>query len=341
MKNKIIVLAAAILAVILGYLSGLIVVFNPGDRFIERRSEVKIIDSKTRLYYVLPSDAYLLRFKHTVGKALNKQIIFNGNLLSRDAYIGVRSKRVLQTEYIYLSKEMILPKENTLDIYIPDDKPGSIDVVLSNYRRNINNDIYVLFSDASWAPKKGAITGFIIFYLLFLPAFFLLMIFLIKNIVHIGLKKSLIYQFYSIAPLLLFLSGVNLFNLFNETFNIVISLRYLLIIGILPIFIIEFCIIMNKLLKAKKSSNISLSSSVYFIKQILLFIKGWLEHKEYSNAFIMGGLIFLILCPIFLILGSEPLTERLAEIAYILLAIGVGIKLFNLRGKQQGRIKKK
>ncbi len=340
MKNKIIVFAAAILAVILGYLSGLIVIFNPADRFVERRSEVKVIDSKTRLYYVLPSDAYLLRFKYSVGKARNKQIIFNGNVLGEDLYIGLRAKRVLQTDYIYLPKKTIIPKENTLDIYIPEDKPESIDVVLSNYRRNINNDIYVLFSDSSFKPQKSVIIGFTVFYLLFLPIFLPLMAFLMQSIAHVSVKKSWLYQFYSIVPILLFLSGVNLFNLFSQMFCIVISFRYLLITGILPIFIIEFCIMMNKVLKAKRSGKVSLSAALSLVKKTLFSVKGWLENKEYANAFLLGAIVLLFLCPVFLILGSEPLTDNIAEIAYILLVIGVYIKLFDFVFKR-GKIRKR
>lgn len=332
-RNKIIIGAVILFSVFIGYLSGLVTVFNPGDIFVERKSTVKIIDAKTRLYYVLPSDAYLLRIKHINDKGRDKKLVLNGAIL--EEYIGKRSKRSLLTEYIHIPRDMIRSKENTLDINISGPRPESMELIISNYRRNLNNDVYVLFKDSSYGPAKSGIAFLLIFFAFFLPISFFAFSFIMCAIIGISRKKALIYQGYSVIPLVAFLIGINLFNAISSSFGIVFSFRYLLLVGIIPFFVINFVIMIRNLLDAKKNKDISLSFFLSLIKHFLVIIKKGLEAKDYGNILIIISLGFLLLCPLFIILGSEPTAEKIAEASYILLSLGLILKLFLHRGRKK------
>ena len=62
-----------------------------------------------------------------------------------------------------------------------------------------------------------------------------------------------------------------------------------------------------------------------------LFIKRWKYFEEKLSApYIIGFMILLTLCAFLLILRLEPVAEVIANIAYFLLVVGVGIEFYQL-----------
>lgn len=66
------------------------------------------------------------------------------------------------------------------------------------------------------------------------------------------------------------------------------------------------------------------------LQMAMLKVRGYLEKKPLSHKFIIGFMALLIICALLLIFKQEKVAEQVANVAYFLLVIGVGIEVCQL-----------
>jgi len=308
----------------LSYLYSQTVISHPKEKFKEYRKTIYLKGSRERLNLNLPQDSYLLKIKHIIQKNQPKEVFVNGFQVTPDIYHYIRRRGIIETDYIHLSKEIIKEGGNFIDITFSKNRPPDLDIILSNYRRKIGNDIYVLFSDSenlpsSKIPFKALISISIIFFLILGVG-----IYLLNKIFSLSTNRLFLYQIYSLTPFLIFLFSLWMGSSLNRLYKIVITPTYFWTFGLLSFFITEGGIVLKKLFQGHKRRDAS------FIKpqtnKLAFGAIEWVKQREFSDKCILLFMVLLIMCAFLLILKLEPVAEQLANIAYFALATGIIIK---------------
>lgn len=327
MKNKFFfIIVTVILGVILSYFYSQLVISSPQEKFKEFRKTVYLEHNKALVYLDLPKDTYLLRIKHIIKEDQPKEIFVNGIKVTPNIYpyIRIRRRGIIETDYIHLPKEIVNAGRNAIEIYFPKNKPPDLDIILSNYRKQIGNDTYILFSDSANLPSgkisfKTVASIVIIAFLFFLGIIYLLSRFLSSNI-----NKLLLYQIYSFLPFLIFLSSLWIGSNLSRIYRVVITPGYFLSFGFVSFFLTESGIVLTRLLKGYRRKEILITNPK--VKDFLDKVISWIKSREFSDKCILLFMALLILCAFLLILKLEPVAEQLANLAYFALVTGVVIK---------------
>jgi hypothetical protein len=329
MKSKIyIIIGMIVIGFALSFLYSQTVVSGMRQRFEERREMVGLIGNRVKVDFDLPQDAYLLKIKHIIQENQSKEIFVNGSPVDSDAISYVRKRGIIETNYIKLSKETINPGRNTIEIYFPQNRPPDVGIELSNYRKEINKDIYILFFDSANLPTGVVSLKTVAFPVFLAFLFFGGMIYLLTKVFSLKASRPFLYQVYSIIPFLIFLSSLWIFNNSSGVYRVIISPNYFWTFGLVSFAITEGSIVTKKLLQGYRRKDFSIVRPK--VNPCIIKAFNWLKTREFSDKCVLLFMALLIICAFLLLLHLEPVAEQLANIAYIALVAGVVIKFVKM-----------
>jgi hypothetical protein len=337
MKSKFFIIIGVILiSIILNYLYSQIVISQPEDKFLEYRKMAHLKGRRLRLDFDLPQDTYFLKLKHIIKEDLSKEIFVNGFQVAPDIYHYIRRRGIIETSYIHLPKEIIKEGRNTIEIQFLKNRPPDVDVILSNYRKQIGNDIYILFANAKNLPLGKISLKRIILIIFTISIIFTGAIYFLSRILSLSINRLFVYQLYSFLPFIIFLSFLCLGSNLSKLYRIVISPSFFWKFGITSFSFTQGIIVLRKLILGYRGKAPLIINPQMNI--IVNRVFGWIKFKEFSDKCILTFMGLLILCALLLIFHLEPFAEQLANIAYFALVIGVGIKFVKfIKEERQGK----
>lgn len=326
MKNKIfIIIAAVLVGIFLSYSYAHLVVSNPEEKFREFRGLVYLDETIAKKSPILHKDAYLLRVKHIYQDNQGKEFLVNGSHVSPKVFPFTIRRGMMEISYIHLQNQVILEGKNDIVVKFLANQPKDLDILLTNYRKQINNDIYILFSDSSFLPKGKTSPGEMVFFIAIIFLIFAIIIYYISKILLISSNKLLLYQLYSFMPFFFLLLSLLVNFHFNKTYKVVMTLNYFLKFGIISFFLIECGLIFKQFWYEYIKRDV-LKVQLRSQAKLIFGAIEWFIQRELCIKFIAISMLLIFLCPFFLILDFEPFAEYLADIAYFALTVGVVIK---------------
>jgi len=336
MKSKIFVIIATVLiGFSLSYLYSNIVISHPREKLKEFRKKVYLKGKKARVDFELLEDAYLLKIKSIVKEGQPKEIFVNGFQLTPDIYHYIRRRGDIETSYVHLPRQIIKEGRNSIKINFLKNRPKDVEIILSNYRKQIGNDIYILFSDSAAFPSGNLSFKTILLAIILIFLVFGVMSYLLSRILYLSINRLFLYQVYSLLPFLVFLSclwiGANL----SRLYKVVVTPSYFWTFGLVSFFVTEGGLVLKKLLQGHRKKDIEVKTKEPLIinpKAITFVTKifDWIKTREFSDKCVLLFMTLLIMCAFLLILHLEPVAEQLANVAYFALVVGVVIKFIKL-----------
>jgi len=323
MKNKFLIIGAVIfIGVILGYLYIQTGVSHPQEKFKKYRKAVYLKGNTAKVDFDLPQDAYLLKIKHMIQENQPKKIYVNGFQVTPGIFHHIRRRGVTETSYMYLPKKIVKEGKNYIDITFSKNWPPDVDIILSNYRRQIENVIYILFSDSKYLPLEKISFKITITMIILVSLLFGGMIYFLNKIFSLSINRLFLYQIYSLLPLIIFLVFLGMNSHLNKLYKVVITPNYFWTFWLVSFFITEGSVVLRKLWQYRGDTS--------FIKpqvnKLTLGAIEWVRTKEFSDKCILLFMALLIMCAFLLILHLEPIAKQLANLAYFALVTGVIIK---------------
>ena len=353
-----IISGAILISIILVYLYSQMVIVSPQDKFIKYNNMIYLQDNDSQLSIDLVKDSYFFRLKHKIQKNQSRLIFVNGVSVDSNMSYRVRKKGAIQSIYAYLPKKIIKDGVNRVDINFLKSRPDDLDIMLTNYRRKISNDIYILFSDSEHSPTGKVpayaiviITGLVFILFIGIP-------YLISKITFLNINQLFFLQVYSISPFIIFLSGACIFSAINGHFRVVFTQAYFLDLSLAIFFIVEVFIILLKVgagikkkiilsmesqipFKSQLAVNSRISSSSRFFSNIYLkFFNGWLVQwigtREFSDKCIILFAVLLMICPILLVAHLDTVAEQFSNFAFFLMAVVLIAKTVKIIREERG-----
>jgi hypothetical protein len=212
MKNKFfIIVVIMLMAVSLSYLYSRTVIYKPEDKFKEIKRKFCLKEKSITASFELAKDAYLLRIRYVIQKGRRGDILFNGVHIDANIFPYERARGAFKNSYIHLPKDVVKQGDNTIEIAFSGAAPSEIFIVVRNYRKQLGDGIYILFSDSGHLPAGKFFSGIGRFLFVVVLASGIITSLAGRN-VSVGRSKFfLYYQRYSlllfIILLLLFLTG--------------------------------------------------------------------------------------------------------------------------------------
>ena len=154
MKSKIgYLIIVVIIGVILTYLYSHLVVSKPRERFKQYDKTVYLEGNKVVVDFDLPKDSYLFKLKHMIQENQLKDLIVNKTQVFPHS---MRQRGIIETTYIYLPKKLMRAGKNLIEVSFSKEYSHEVTTNLSNYRKNIEDVIYILFPDSANIPTGKA-----------------------------------------------------------------------------------------------------------------------------------------------------------------------------------------
>jgi len=325
MKNRFFFLTVTVIfGIFLSYLYAHFVIFSPQTQFKEFKRTVSLEDNKAEVCLNLPKDAYFLKIKHIIQKEQPKDIFINGSKITPNIYPYIKTKGIIETDSIYVPKDIIKEGKNAIDIYFSKNKPADLDIILSNYRKNIGNDIYILFNDSANLSSNKISFKIIASVLIILFLIFSGLLYLLNKFLSLTINRLFLYQIYSFLPFFIFLSFLWIAFDLTDIYKVVMTPAYFIAFCASTFFIIESAIVLFELWKGHKRRDrlvIKPKPNHNFDKVIL-----WIKTRGLSDKCILLFMFLLILCALLLILHLDKVAEQFANVAYCVLIIGIVAK---------------
>jgi hypothetical protein len=340
MQNRksifVIILGVVVVSVAISFLYSRLVIEEVQEKFKECRRTIHLTNHVAQVSFELSKDSYFLRTKHTINENQSKEIFVNGSQVIANTYSYIRRRGIIETSHIYLPKEIIKFGINHISISFFKSQPPDLGIILTNYRKKINNNIYIIFFDSANLPSgrisfKTMATSIII-----VSFFFLGIIFFLSRFLSLSINKLLLYQVYSSLPFLIFLSTLWIGFYLSRIYRVVISPGYFLIFGFLSFFLTESMIILIKLLKDHRKKIEWITSPK--AKDFLVQASSWLKLKEFSDRCILLSMVLLIMGALLLTLHLDFVAEKFVNVAYLSLVIGVVIKFLKLLRAERWKV---
>ena len=358
MKQKIkYIIFAGLLGLVIGFLYNHIVIpaSHRKEMFLYKDS-IKLRNSKyINKSYIIPYKEVLLL--KIASSSVQKTITFNNKILApyktktyhrklENLFAKVYSKPV---DYVFIPADMVNIGRNFLKISFPQDVRDCVTIKIGNYHRNTNNQIFVLFKDSHIFPLKRSPIAYLSSVLIILSIFLFLswrtkqhihskflisllpanILFLLAYIIPLTLDLRLFVTsgyFWTVQAVSLVL--IHFIFFYNHNKKIIseniresyLSVKELhLKKGFSPIhaFMITIIIIVARCLH-------------YLHSRVILPFWQWLKPRPFSDKCIVLFMFLLIMCAFCLIAHSEIAAERLANVAYFTLCLGVVIKFMQL-----------
>ncbi|OGX15650.1 MAG: hypothetical protein A2166_02655 [Omnitrophica WOR_2 bacterium RBG_13_41_10] len=344
-KNILIISFVIILIVsLLGYFYNIVTIRFPHDvlQQIQRRVYLKTGNAEFNLD--LKKDSYLMRIKHVINDAYLKDILVNGIKVTPNMPPYVLKRGIIETTYIYLPKTLIQNGVNTINIsFLSNIYPADVDFRLYNYRKIINDSIFILFSDSIYLNHNTFHSGKILFSIIFISTLFLIVSFILQEFLSLNMRLLFLCQIYSAAPFVLILIIFYTLSLKYPQYKILVTPIYFLSWGLLTFIISQACIILRKIIKGYQNDNTVFipflenliikgphTDNAFFLhfllRQFILNSLKWLKKKEISDKLLITFMALLILSAFIFMIGSVLAAERIASVAFFILMISVAIK---------------
>ena len=325
MKGKIFVIIATILlGVILSSLYSQVVISHPQGKLKEFRKKVYLKGKKARVDFELLKDAYLLKIKSIVKEGQPKEIFVNGFQLTPNIYHYIKRRGDIETSYVHLPRQIIKEGRNSIKINFLKNRPKDVEIILANYRKQIGNDIYILFSDSAAFPSGKLSFRTILLAIILIFLVFGVMSYLLSRILYLSINRLFLYQVYSLLPFLAFLSCLWMGGNLSRLYKVVLTPPYFWVFGLVSFFVTECGLVLKKLLQGHRKKELLIINprAVTFVTKIF----DWIKAREFSDKCVLLFMALLIMCAFLLVLHLESVAEQLANIAYFALVIGVIIK---------------
>jgi hypothetical protein len=347
MKSKIFVIITTVLiGFSLSYLYSNIVISHPREKLKEFRKKVYLKGKRARQDFELSKDAYLLKIKSIVKENQPKEIFVNGFQLTPDIYHYIRRRGDIETSYVHLPRQIIREGRNSIKINFLKNRPKDVEIILANYRKQIGNDIYILFSDSVAFPSgnlsfKTTLLAIILIFLVFG-----VMSYLLSRILYLTINRLFLYQIYSLLPFLAFLSCLWIGGNLSRLYKVVLTPSYFWTFGLVSFFVTEGGLVSRKLLRGHRKKDIEVKTKeplIINLKAITFVTKifDWIKTREFSDKCVLLFMALLIMCAFLLVLHLEKIAEQLANVAYFALVMGVVIKFIRLMRGQSLKDRKK
>ncbi len=358
MKQKIkYIIFAGLLGLFIGFLYNHIVIPDSYRKEIFLyKDSIKLCNSK----YI--NKSYLTPYKEVLllkiaSSSVQKTITFNNKILApyktktyhrklENLFAKVYSKPV---DYVFIPADMVDIGKNFLKVSFPPDIRDCVTIKMGNYHRNTNNQIFVLSKDSHIFPLKRSPIVYLYSVLIILFIFLFLFwktkqhiyskflisllpansLFLLAYIIPITIDLRLFVTsgyFWAVQAISLVLTCfIFFFNYNKKIISENIKESYLSVKelhlkkGFSPIhaFMITIIIIVARCLH-------------YLHSRVILPFWQWLKPRPFSDKCIVLFMFLLIACALLLIAHLEIAAERLANVAYFALCLGVVIKFVQL-----------
>lgn len=326
------------LAIILNFFYSYLVISNPQNKLREITKNIYLKDNKLKKDFDLSKDAYLIKIKHLIRKEQQKEIFVNGFKITT-GILKISKRGIIETTYIYLPRGIIKEGKNSIEITFSQGSPRDATIILSNYRRNLENNIFILFSDSVYVSRDGVslktiILTVVIIFLLVCEIIY----FLSNRIFYLSPYRLYLFQIYSTFPFLVFLYSLWAYSILNQLYRVAITPEYFWKFGIISLFIVNGAIIVRKILQTyrliKKNIDYIRNKELLIVNpRVMRFtIKAaiWFRAKKFSDKCILFFMVLIIMCAFLLILNLGLGAEQFAKIAYLTLVISVAIEFMKL-----------
>jgi hypothetical protein len=250
-----------------------------------------------------------------------------------------RRRGELYESYITLTPTLVAKGTNKLSIVGP---PFFYSVRIRNYLGKLGaNGLFIVFNSSTflknykWSIKRLSLSG--IFFLFLLLMVWLLFSILAKRYFGFSLRIISLYYFLSYAPC--FLSFfVAYFILEVSPYRLIISPEFFTKLSILLIVPIQWAVLFYKITKEirisfqKNTSKLKDKAGVELnsMAKVMINFFTWLENSTYAERLILIFIVLLMLAAFLLILNLEVIAEQMANLAYLLLVIGLIMKVLEL-----------
>ncbi len=359
MKQKIkYIIFAGLLGLVIGFLYNCIVIPNScrKEMFLYKDS-IKLCNSKyiNKIYITPYKEVLLLKIASSSAK---KKIVFNNKILTpykrseyhrklENLFAKVPYKKPV--DYILIPADMVNIGRNYLKLSFPPKIRDCVTIKIGNYHRNTNNQIFILFKDSHVLPIKRNPIAYLYSILIILSIFSFLFWRTKKHIyskflislVPANILLSLAYiipmaidlrlfvtsgYFWAVQAIsLVFTCFIFFFNYNKKIINENIRESYLSVKELhlrkefspIHAFMIAAIIIVARCLH-------------YLYLRVILPFWQWLKPRPFSDKCIVLFMFLLVACALFLIAHSEIAAEKLANMAYLSLCLGVIIKFVQL-----------
>ncbi len=205
-----VLIASIFIGFVLSFFYSRLVIFPP-DTLKEDRNTFYLdkpekSDNRLTTSFDLPSNSYLLKIKHIFQEGQPRQILFNGTQIDAGLIISNKNKGVITTTYIYLPRRLVREGKNTIEILFLKNHPPDVNIILTNYYKNIGDQFALVFSDSVFFNHrpKFSFTNILLSIILVFTVF-VAMSLLLNSIFSLGMRKYFLYQVYSSIPFLIFL----------------------------------------------------------------------------------------------------------------------------------------
>ncbi|MCM8783428.1 MAG: hypothetical protein NC818_01415 [Candidatus Omnitrophica bacterium] len=303
-QNKKLILISLILGAIFSFFYNYFVI---GDF---KGFKLKLKDVKGITQFNLPEkDIYILK---VWGKDSPQEVYFNDKILS---HFYFRKRGELKELYFSLPEDLVNEGSNKIKIV----SPLSYSLRIRNHLGTADYGT-VLFKESKFLKEKRFnfrkfLLGIVLFSLsiFFIFRFFS---FLTKNLLIIILSYIPCFLFFLFS---FFISQFSPYRIILHIYSFLGMSIFLVGIIMVPLFLIFSARKIDiKLLKEnfQKDKDLFLSNRIVY----------WIMTREFSDKCILTFMFLLILCAFLLIFKLEPVAEQIANLAYLVLVLGVGIK---------------
>ena len=364
MKQKIkYIIFAVLLGLFIGFLYNHIVI---PDSYIKEmflyKDSIKLCNSQyiNKTYAIPYKETLLLKI---ASSSAEKGIVFNNkNLVPHKTKKHSRKLKNLfakvgyekPVDYIIISADMVNIGRNNLKLSFPPDIRDCVTIKMGNYHRNTNNQIFILFNDSHILLLKERPITYLYSVLIVLFVFLFLLwrakqhiyskifisllpaniLFLLAYIIPVTTNLRLFVTsgyFWTVQAISLVLTcfifffnynkkiiSKNIKETYSSTMELHLNIRQL-----------------NAKLEKKFSKTYSFLIIMiviivrclrYLHSRVILPFWQWLKPRPFSDNCIVLFIFLLIICTLLLIVHLEIAAERLANVAYLALCLGVVIK---------------
>ncbi|MCM8795358.1 MAG: hypothetical protein NC928_01510, partial [Candidatus Omnitrophica bacterium] len=276
---------------------------------------------------------FVLKLKYDYKNTDGEVVFLNGNKLELRA--SKRAKDIV-TRYYFAPYEIGQEGNNLLKIEFFPQAPPNIDLRWRNYLGATEDKNIVVCLRHSLIIKNKKEYGLLFFLniIFFIFSFFLWQGSLKIAIDWVKLKASQAYfnNLVIFIPLSSFYLLIALTSRLNF-FRIAVSPTYLFIFLFFAVFLAEVFLLFLSLaiLFKREEKNVQRESEILEnLPPVLKWSLLWIKTRAFSDKCILFFMLLLVLCAFLLILEMKKIAEHLANIAYLVLVLGVGIKFVKM-----------
>lgn len=316
------------------------------EKLKEFKQEVLLKRNTAKVDFILSHQNYLLKIKHVILNGEPKKVYINGNTVKP---FVTKRKKVIETNLFFIPARLTRQGANSIEILFPENYPADLDIVITNYRKQIKNQILVLFYDYPKDSVFGVSFLGSLTILIAILLFLLFMVYCLRIFLNLGIDTLSLYQACSLLPILIFLSVLRLWSELDKSYRIVMTAGYFWMLCFFIFFISMTSIFIIKIMQGygRRVYSFVIPGSSFIIKimqghgsrvysfvipelnKVFFRLVQWVKSISFSDKCLSLCIILLILSALFSVLLLHPVNEQCANAAYLFLGAGILIKSWN------------